>query len=90
MPFTPTYTNTSPEVRYTLHFTTTGTYYLWLRGYAPNGAGDSLYLALDEQPAKVLTGFAPQAWQWTNSDLQLSGSPVTINVTEAGLHTLHL
>jgi uncharacterized repeat protein (TIGR01451 family) len=88
--FTPIYTNTSPEVRYTIHFTATGTYYLWLRGYAPNGAGDSLYIALDDQPAKVLTGFAPQAWQWANSDVQLSSNPVTINVTEAGLHTLHL
>ena len=73
--FTPTYTHTSPEVRYPIHFTATGTYYLWLRGYAPNAAGDSLYIALDDQPAKVLTGFAPPAWQWANSDLQLPSKP---------------
>ena len=42
------------------------------------------------QPGPIPAGFAPQAWQWANSDLQLPGSPVTINVTEAGLHTLHL
>lgn len=29
-------------------------------------------------------------WQWANSDLQLPGNSVTINVTEAGLHTLHI
>ena len=40
--FTTTYTATSPDLSYTINFTTTGTYYVWLRGYAPNGAGDSV------------------------------------------------
>jgi hypothetical protein len=88
--FTTAYTGTSPEVRYTLYITTTGTYTVWLRGYAPNGAGDSAYISLDSggQPAVTVTGFVPQAWHWTNVNAQ--GGLATIEVTEAGLYTLHL
>jgi hypothetical protein len=35
---TTSYTTTSPQLQYTMNFTTTATYYLWLRGYAPNAA----------------------------------------------------
>ncbi len=53
-----TTTANSPELRYTINFSSTGTYYVWLRGYAPNAAGDSLYFGLNNQPVTILTGFA--------------------------------
>ncbi len=81
-------TTTSPELQYTINFTTTGTYYVWLRGYAPNGAGDSVYLGLDSAPNTVLTGLTPRMWDWANTDTQ--SNPVTIEITQPGLHTLHL
>lgn len=56
--FAITDTITNPELQYTISFTTTGVYTLWLRGYAPNGAGDSIYVSLNDQPATTLTGFA--------------------------------
>jgi hypothetical protein len=87
--FTTAYTTTSPELHYTINFTTTGVYTVWLRGYVSNAAGDSLYVALDNQPvATTLTGFVPGQWSWANSDAQ--GSMVTIEVAEPGVHTLHL
>ena len=85
--FTAAYT-TSPELRYTINFTTTGVYTVWLRGYGPNAAGDSLYLALDSQPVLTATGFVPGTWSWANRTT--SSGFVTITVTEPGLHTLYL
>jgi hypothetical protein len=87
--FTPTYTATSPELRYSINFTTTGTYYTWLRGYASNGGGDSVYVSLNDQPAATLTGFAPRQWSWANSNAS-QGGRFTIQVTTPGLHTLHI
>lgn len=80
----------NPSLEYTIHFTTTGTYYVWLRGYAPNGAGDSLYMALDDQPVQTLTGFTPRIWSWAGAQADLSGGAVTISVTEPGIHILRL
>ena len=69
-------TTTSPQLEYTVNFTTTGTYYVWVRGYAPNAAGDSIYLALEDQTAEALTGFAPHQWDWGNRTA--SGGVATI------------
>lgn len=52
----------------------TGIYTVWLHGYAPNAAGDSLYVALDDQPAHTLTGFRPGAWSWANRSTSLRKS----------------
>ena len=86
--FTNTYTLTSPELYYTINVTTTQTYTVWLRGYAANGAGDSVYLSLDNQPAITLTGFAPRRWSWANTSIQ--GGVAAIEVTKPGLHILHV
>jgi len=85
--FTGDYT-TSPEVQYTINVTTTGTYYVWLRGYAPNGAGDSVYLGLDGQPGATLTGFSPRAWSWAN--INSEGGLATLEITTPGVHRLYL
>jgi hypothetical protein len=88
--FTTTYTVTRPQLSYTVNFTTTGVYTVWVRGYAPDGAGDSIYVGLDNQApvtATVLTGFAPRQWGWTNIT---QNGPATIEVTEPGLHTFYI
>ncbi len=86
--YTQTFTTTSPRLEYSLNFTTTGTYYVWVRGYAPNGAGDSVYVRLDDQPVMNLTGLPPQQWAWANSSWP--GQRVIFEVTEPGEHTLFL
>jgi hypothetical protein len=88
--FTHPYTTTSPELQYSLNFSVTGTYTVWLRGYAPNGAGDSIYLGLDDQPATTLTGFMPGVWSWAAKSDTLQEGQVTIEVTTPGVHILHL
>ena len=62
---------------------------MWLRGYAPNAAGDSLHISMDDQPTTVLTGFAPRQWSWANHN-QLQSGAVTFAITQPGIHTLHL
>jgi len=86
--FTTSYTTTSPELQYTLYFTNTGVYTVWLRGYAPNAAGDSVYVGLDNQPVITLTGFLPRVWSWSQA-----ASPsgiATVEITEPGLYTLNV
>lgn len=82
------FTTTSPQLEYRINFTTTGTYYVWLRGYAPNAAGDSLYVALDDQPPVILTGLPPRQWGWANDSS--SGNRVTVTVASPGEHKLFL
>ncbi|MEJ7654384.1 MAG: hypothetical protein WKH64_14185 [Chloroflexia bacterium] len=43
------YTTTSPELQYQVQFATTGTYYVWLRGYADKNADNSLHVGIDGQ-----------------------------------------
>jgi hypothetical protein len=82
------HSTTSPEVMYTLNLTVTGVYTVWLRGYAPNAAGDSIYVGLDGHPAVTLTGFVPRRWSWAGLNAQ--GGAVTIEIDQPGLHTLHV
>ncbi len=86
--YTDVFTRTSPQLEYTINFTSTGIYHVWLRGYAPNGAGDSVYLSLDAQSPGMLTGLPPRQWAWANSTEQ--GTPLTLEVIEPGEHTLFL
>ena len=84
----------NPQLDYTVNFATTGTYYVWIRGYAPNAAGDSLYLSLDDSVTGIMTtiesvtGFAPREWSWANTTLQ--GVPMSVEITTPGLYTLQV
>jgi hypothetical protein len=86
--FTASLSITSPELHYTINFATAGTYYVWLRGYSPNGAGDSVYVGLDnELTTTILTGFVPREWIWANTTPY---GLAMIEIIKPGLHTLHL
>ncbi len=65
-------------------------YTVWLRGYAPNAAGDSLYVSLDDQPGVILTGFTPRQWDWAATRGDAQGGLVTIEVTQPGLPAFHV
>ena len=69
--YTRTFTTTSPQLEYTINFATTGTYTVWLRGYAPNAAGDSAYVGLGQQVVTV-TGFTPYTWTWGSEAARLT------------------
>ena len=81
-----------PALTYDINFQTTGTYYVYLRGYAPGPNDDSVHVGLDEVPVTNsagygLSGFNSSGFGWWgkyNGNTQ----PTIINVTTAGLHTL--
>ncbi|KKS80014.1 MAG: peptidase M1 membrane alanine aminopeptidase [Candidatus Beckwithbacteria bacterium GW2011_GWA2_43_10] len=76
----------SAETQYLITLSTTGTYYVWLRGYAPNGTGNAIGVGLDGAPTTNPINFANyNSWIWGNTDS--TGSPVEITVSSAGTHT---
>ncbi len=80
------------ELQYAMGLTVLDTYYVWVRGQAANGAGDSIYVGFDGVPLTTddyLSDYAPGSWGWSNT-YAISGQPITIEVTEAGLHTLNI
>jgi glucose/arabinose dehydrogenase len=85
------YTTTSPELSFDVFFSTVGTYYVWVRGSGATGNDDSLHAGLDDAgPATAdrLSSFISVSWVWKQSTMD--GPVATLNVAEAGLHTVHL
>jgi len=89
----------SPELQYNVRFVTPGVYSLWLYGAAPDAAGDSAHVGLEnafdpgQDPQIVtVTGFAPREWSWANEQMSelANGEPVTLTVELPGLYTLRV
>jgi hypothetical protein len=81
----------SAELRFAVAFAEPGTYVVWVRGWAPNGGGDSLHVGLDDQgatTAATITGFTGDAWAW--SDRRADGTVAVLAVAAAGTHTVHV
>lgn len=75
----------SAETQYLINFSTTGTYYVWLRGYAPSGSSNAIGVGLDGAPTTTPVNWqATGSWVWDDTDL--NGATVKINVASAGAH----
>lgn len=82
------YVTSSPELSFNVQFSTTGTYYVWLRGQG--AVDDTAHAGLDgtgPASADKLSGFT-SSWKWKSTTLD-SGRP-TITVTSPGVHTIHV
>jgi len=80
----------SPKMSYEIEFTQTGTYYIWVRGWAPSGSSDSIHIGLNNEvllSSSNLNNFGINHWQWSN---QNNMDPRTIEVDNTGVHTLHV
>lgn len=76
----------SAETQYLINFSTTGTYYVWLRGYAPSGTSNAIGAGLDGASTTTPVNFAKyDSWVWDDTDS--NGTPVKITVSSAGIHT---
>ena len=83
------YTTNSPELVYNVQFTTTGTYYLWVRGA---GGGDDTYHAGIDNTAPVSAanlGEFGATWGWNSTFWDSTGRP-TLTVSSASVHTIHI
>jgi len=84
------YVTSSPEAVFNVQFQTAGTYYVWVRGSADGGGNDSLHAGVDGTgPASAdrITSF-PATWSWKQGTMD--GTPATLVIPSAGLHTIHL
>jgi hypothetical protein len=82
---------TATELRFDVAFATPGTYIVWIRGWSAGGGGDSVHIGLDDEGATFAAnvyGFGPDGWSW--SHLRAGGGIATLEVTTAGVHTVHV
>ncbi|MGY0217397.1 tandem-95 repeat protein [Endozoicomonadaceae bacterium StTr2] len=86
------YTGLSSELTYDIQFDSAGTYYVWLRGEAPDGRSDSAHIGLNGEA--IATGHrvdfeAGSGHQWTGDRMENDGR-ITIEVDAPGVHQLNL
>jgi hypothetical protein len=85
------YATASPEMQYRVQFTTPGTYYVWLRGFADNTNNNSVHVGIDGQPTPTADRMSlntPGAWTWFQSTMD--GPVATLSVTSPGIHTINV
>lgn len=71
----------SPWLSYSIQTTNSGEYQLWVRGWGPNAAADSIFLSVDRKGAQSLAYSAPGSWMWRSTK---------VTFTNAGPHTVEL
>lgn len=84
------YAATSPELSYAVRFTTTGTYYVWLRGIGQTANDDSCHVGIDgaqTASADRITGFG-SSLSWTRNTMD--GPAATLQVAVPGVHDINL
>jgi len=77
----------SPSLDFKINVSTGDNYTVWVRGMAPDSAGDSLHIAVDGQHQGALSGFAVQEWSWAK--LNMSGGDTAATLSN-GVHDLNL
>lgn len=85
------YTTDSPRIDWQIDFVETGTHYLWVRGLADGGPGDSAHFGLDGQEVATADRHrnSDRSGDWTWSNASMDGAVLTIEITTPGLHTLN-
>ncbi|MBI4368418.1 MAG: fibronectin type III domain-containing protein, partial [Candidatus Omnitrophica bacterium] len=84
------YTTLSPELQYQVQIQTTGTYYVWVRGYGKDGGSDSVHVGLDGvgTSSDKINNFVIGSYSWTKSTWD--SVVATVNITTTGTHTLNV
>ena len=82
---------TSPELKYSVNFTKTGTHYVWIRGYATVSENNSVHTGLDGAVPSTSDNIETNTfntWVWIRDSRD--GGRATLNVSTTGLHTFSL
>jgi arylsulfatase A-like enzyme len=86
---------TSPEMTYDVDFTTTDTYYIWLRTWAPDAKSKGVFVGIDGVVSPGIAaggngtrGAGIQEWSWSN--VTHPTTPVSLEVGDAGVHTIQV
>lgn len=82
-------TTDGPRLDYDAYFTTTGTYYFWVRMWGPGGSNNSVHGGIDGIPASYgKTGISVTSYRWKWIDKVVDR--VTVNVDTPGVHTINI
>jgi len=88
---TTTYVEESARLDYDINFVKTGTHYVWILAYGPDGGSDSCHTGLDGEGIPSLFNLA--GWngdyEW-NSDRSGASEPPTFEITTTGVHTFNV
>ena len=86
-----TYVEESARLDYEINFVKTGTHYVWILAYGPDGGSDSCHTGLDGEGIPSL--FNLLGWngdyEW-NSDRSDTSEPPTFEITTTGVHTFNV
>lgn len=80
----------SPMLSFPIYSNLPASFRVWVRGMAPDAAGDSLHVGLNDEPAASttrLTGFTDE-WGWAS--LTMDNAQPTLNLAAGGAYTLNL
>ncbi|KEQ17775.1 tandem-95 repeat protein [Endozoicomonas numazuensis] len=85
------YTGISSELTYDIQFESAGTYYVWVRGDAPDGNSDSVHIGLNGEAVSTGSqiGFNDGSHDWAGDRINSAGR-ITIEVDAPGTHQLNL
>jgi hypothetical protein len=88
---TTTYVEESARLDYEINFVKTGTHYVWILAYGPDGSSDSCHAGLDGEAVPTLVALS--GWngdyEW-NSDRMDTSEPPTFEITTTGVHTFNV
>lgn len=84
------YATLSPELQYRINFTTTGTYYVWVRGEGLSAEDNSLHAGIDGTTPTSADKIGDFSFGWRWRRYTLDSAPATLEVTAPGVHTLNL
>ncbi len=82
-------TTIGPKLSYPVQFTTTGTYYIWVRLWGKHWASGSVHVGLDTPVSYYSYGVYSKSNQWVWMQ-KAGGTKLKVDVTQAGLRTVNL
>lgn len=80
----------SPKLDYRIKVDRPGLYYLWIRGRSTDDNDQSVHGGLNGVPLSSARAVQLQAEEWSWSNTTGRGAGATLDIREAGVHTLHL
>lgn len=82
----------APKLDYKVYFNTSGVYYIWARGQSYDHYGNSFHVGMNGKPLNCSDNIEclgeNNTWIWDNDTKDKA--PATIEIKEAGMHTINL
>lgn len=80
----------SPRLDYSIEFSQSGTYYVWVRGVGESYTSDSLHVGLNNQAVKSASRIGRFYEDYTWSNKTMDGLQATIYIANPGKHTVNV